>query len=72
MTTESSGARYGQGGTSSRLDKSKRGDPRARRAAQAARTDHGIGAGLKQDEHGRAAVDVDAVVEELRKRGVVQ
>jgi hypothetical protein len=70
--TDSTGARYGQGGTSSRLSSSKRGDPRARRAAQASRTDHQLGSGLKRDEKGRDAVDVDAVVEELRRRGLVQ
>ena len=74
MTTpsDSRGARYGRGGVSSRLAKSRRGDPRDRRAAQAARTDHELGQGMKRDEQGRATVDVDALAEALRKKGLIQ
>lgn len=75
MTTptpqRSEGARYGTAGQSSRLTRSKRGDPRQRRAAQSERTDHGLGAGMKRDELGRDAVDVDAIEAELRRRGAI-
>lgn len=59
--TDSRGAGFGEGTRSERLQRSQRGDPRARRAAQANRTTDSLGDGLKRDGEGKQAVDVAAL-----------
>lgn len=58
----SSGAGFGQAGRSRRLEQAPRGDPRARRAAQADRSSDALGQGLSRDSQGRSQIDTDALL----------
>lgn len=58
----SQGAGFGTGRRSGRLERSTRGDPRARRAEQAQLTTEAVGQGLGRDDRGRMQIDVDALM----------
>lgn len=58
----SRGGGFGEGARSPRLERSQRGDPRARRSAQAVRTTDALGEGLGRDQLGKQQVDIEALV----------